>query len=79
MHDSSRDFPVFEADVHKRPPVAHPSMLRSHWRGVRSLYDIIYLARKHICLYQITRSVRESVSNQRLWMTVLRDAAQICM
>lgn len=30
-------------------------------------------------IYQITRSVRESVSNQSLWMTVLRDAAQIYM
>lgn len=34
MHDSSRDLPVFEANIYKRPPVAYPSMLRSYWRGV---------------------------------------------
>lgn len=34
MHDSSRNLPVFEAHFYKRPPMAYPSMLCSHWRGV---------------------------------------------
>lgn len=71
MHDSSRDLAVSEADVYKGPPVAHPSVLRSDWRGVRSLLmSIIFGSETWMSLSnpQICKGV--SLCNQRLWMIV---------
>ena len=33
-HDLSRDFSAIEPDGNQRPRLAHPGLLRAHWRGV---------------------------------------------
>ena len=52
LHVCGWDLPEPAAYLRQRPPVAHPGLLRAHWRGVRTTinsYFILYCSDKCSC------------------------------